>query len=51
MDEKGKVTYTFELKDLSYSDLYAVYIEMVNFLKYLNVEKNNAQVVKDGDIQ
>ena len=47
MDEKGTVTYTFELKDLSYADLFDVYQEMRDFVAFLLKEKENAQVVTD----
>ena len=49
MNEKGDVTYTFELKDLSYKELFAVYRSMDEFVSFLIKSRDNAEVVKDEE--
>ena len=47
MSSQDVVTYTFELKDLSYSDLYIVYKEMLEFLTLMKKNMDNAAVIKE----
>lgn len=47
MNNKGTVTYTFELKDLSYSDLFEVYKEMIDFVAFLTKSRDSAEVIKE----
>ena len=47
MSRQDEVTYTFELKDLSYSDLYMVYKEMVDFVAYIKKNMETATVIKE----
>ena len=49
MDEKGDMTYTFELKDLSYKELFDVYRSMDEFVSFLIKSRDNAEVVKDEE--
>ena len=49
MNEKGDMTYTFELKDLSYKELFAVYRSMDEFVSFLIKSRDNAEVVKDEE--
>lgn len=49
MNEKGDMTYTFELKDLSYKELFAVYRSMDEFISFLIKSRDNAEVVKDEE--
>lgn len=46
MNNEGNV-YTFELKDLTYKDLYDTYLEMMDFVSFLIKAKDSAEVVKD----
>ena len=41
--------YTFELKDLSYEELIAVYKDMLAFIDFLKKELDNAVLVKDKE--
>ena len=47
MDNKGKVTYKFELKDLTYLELYEVYKEMIEFVSFLTKTRDTEEVVKE----
>lgn len=47
MSNSEVVTYTFELKDLNYNDLYTTYTEMVDFLNFLTKNMESAEVVKE----
>ena len=47
MSNQDVVTYTFELKDLSYSDLYIVYKEMIDFIALMKKNYDTAEVVKE----
>jgi len=47
MSSQDSVTYTFELKDLSYSDLYTVYKDMIDFMTFLKKSKDSAEVIKE----
>lgn len=47
MSSQDSVTYTFELKDLSYLDLYTVYKEMTEFITFLQKSKDSAEVIKE----
>ena len=47
MSSQDTVTYTFELKDLSYSDLYEIYIEMNDFITLMKKNRDSAEVIKD----
>ena len=49
MNEKGDMTYTFELKDLSYKELFDVYRSMDEFVSFLIKSRDNAEVVKDEE--
>lgn len=49
MNEKGNMTYTFELKDLSYKELFDVYRSMDEFVSFLIKSRDNAEVVKDEE--
>jgi hypothetical protein len=49
MNEKGDMTYTFELKDLSYKELFDVYKSMDEFVSFLIKSRDNAEVVKDEE--
>ncbi len=49
MDNEGTVSYTFELKDLSYNDLFEVYKSMTEFVLFLKKSKDGAEVVKDEE--
>ena len=49
MNEKGDMTYTFELKDLSYKELFDVYRSMDEFVSFLIKSTDNAEVVKDEE--
>ena len=50
MDNKGKVTYKFELKDLTYLELYEVYKEMIEFVSFLTKTRDTAEVVKEEKV-
>lgn len=41
--------YTFELKDLSYVELIAVYKDMLAFIDFLKKERDSAVLVKDKE--
>lgn len=49
MNEKGDMTYTFELKDLSYKELFAVYKTIDEFVSFLIKSRDNAEVVKEEE--
>ena len=49
MDEKGEITYSFELKDLSYKELCDVYKSMSSFITFLRKSKDDAEVVSDNE--
>ena len=49
MNEKGDVTYTFELKDLSYKELFDVYKSIDEFVTFLIKSRDNAEVVKEEE--
>ncbi len=49
MNEKGEMTYTFELKDLSYKELFDVYKSLDEFISFLIKSRDNAEVVKDEE--
>ena len=49
MNEKGDTTYSFELKDLSYKELFEVYSMMDEFITFLTKSRENAEVVPDEE--
>lgn len=49
MNEKGDTTYSFELKDLSYKELFEVYKSMGEFISFLTKSRDNAEVVADEE--
>lgn len=49
MSENGDTTYSFELKDLSYRELYDVYSLMCEFISFLTKSRDNAEVIPDEE--
>lgn len=47
MNENGQDSYTFELKDLNYNDLYSVYNSMNDFIIFLTKARDSVELVKE----